>query len=202
MADRITLTGLSVFGRHGVFDHEKRDGQTFLVDISVWLDLSPAAATDDLTRTVHYGELAELAAGIVGGPSRDLIESVAGEIANAVLGNFPVSAVEVTIHKPAAPIPLTFADVSVTSDSTAGMTRAVLSLGSNIGDRTRHLQTAVAALGRTVRAVSSIYRTPPWGGVEQDDFYNIVVIVEDGVDGSAHWLQHCRRWSKQPAGSG
>jgi 2-amino-4-hydroxy-6-hydroxymethyldihydropteridine diphosphokinase len=72
------------------------------------------------------------------------------------------------------------------------MTRAVLSIGSNIGDRTAYLQTAVAALGRTVRAVSSIYRTPPWGGVEQDDFYNIVVIVEDGEDGSAQWLRRCR----------
>jgi dihydroneopterin aldolase len=121
MADRITLTGLSVFGYHGVFEHEKRDGQTFLVDISVWLDLSLAAATDDLTKTVHYGELAELAAGIVGGPSRDLIESVAGEIANAVLSAFPVSAVDVTIHKPGAPIPLTFADVSVTIRRSAGL---------------------------------------------------------------------------------
>lgn len=121
MTDRITLTGLSVFGYHGVFDHEKRDGQTFVVDISVWLDLWRAAATDDLTATVHYGELAELAAGIVAGPSRDLIESVAGAIADAVLASFPVSAVEVTIHKPAAPIPLSFADVSVTISRSAGL---------------------------------------------------------------------------------
>lgn len=121
MTDRITLTGLSVFGYHGVFDHEKRDGQTFVVDISVWLDLWRAAATDDLTATVHYGKLAELAAGIVAGPSRDLIESVAGAIADAVLASFPVSAVEVTIHKPAAPIPLSFADVSVTISRSAGL---------------------------------------------------------------------------------
>jgi dihydroneopterin aldolase len=100
MADRITLTGLAVFGHHGVFDHEKRDGQTFLVDITLWLDLSEAAATDDLRTTVHYGELAELAAGVVAGPSRDLIEAVAGEIADTVM--------------PSAPIPRTFADVSVT----------------------------------------------------------------------------------------
>jgi 2-amino-4-hydroxy-6-hydroxymethyldihydropteridine diphosphokinase len=68
------------------------------------------------------------------------------------------------------------------------MSRAVLSLGSNVGDRTGHLQTAVRSLGRLVRAVSSIYRTPPWGGVEQADFYNIVVIAEDdGVDPLAWW---------------
>jgi len=114
VADRITLTGLQVFGHHGVFDHEKRDGQTFLVDITLWLELTDAARTDDLTRTVHYGELAELAAGIVAGPPRDLIEAVAGEIAGEVMRRYPAHAVEVTIHKPSAPIPLTFADVSVT----------------------------------------------------------------------------------------
>jgi dihydroneopterin aldolase len=114
MADRITLTGLEVFGHHGVFEHEKRDGQNFVVDITIWLDLHPAADTDDLTKTVHYGELAQVAAGIIAGPAKDLIEAVAGEIAEAVLTGFPVESVEVTIHKPAAPIPLTFADVSVT----------------------------------------------------------------------------------------
>ena len=61
---------------------------------------------------MHYGELAELAAGIVAGPPRDLIEAVAGEIADAVMTDYPVHAVEVTVHKPSAPIPLTFADVA------------------------------------------------------------------------------------------
>ena len=114
MADRITLTGLTVFGHHGVYEHEKRDGQDFVVDVTVWLELAAAAATDDLSRTVHYGELAQLVAGIVAGPPRDLIEAVAGEIAAAVLAGFPVAAVEITVHKPAAPIPLSFRDVSVT----------------------------------------------------------------------------------------
>jgi dihydroneopterin aldolase len=97
-----------------VFEHERRDGQDFVTDVTLWLDLAAAAASDDLTRTVHYGELAELAAGIVGGPPRNLIETVATEIADAVMTRYPVHAVEVTIHKPAAPIPLDFADVSVT----------------------------------------------------------------------------------------
>jgi dihydroneopterin aldolase len=114
MSDRITLTGLRVFGRHGVFEHEKRDGQDFVVDIVVWLDLSAAAKTDDLTQTLHYGELAQLAAGIVGGEPYDLIESVAGKIADEVLLDERLSAVEVTVHKPSAPIPLTFDDVAVT----------------------------------------------------------------------------------------
>ena len=114
MADRITLTGLKVRGNHGVFDHEKRDGQDFLVDITVWIDLGEAAANDDLRKTLHYGELAERAAAIMGGPSRDLIETVAAEIADDVMSDERAHAAEVTIHKPSAPIPLTFADVAVT----------------------------------------------------------------------------------------
>jgi dihydroneopterin aldolase len=114
MSDRITLTGLRVRGHHGVFEHEKRDGQDFLVDVTVWLDLAPAAASDDLTQTVHYGELAERVAGIVAGEPRDLIETVAGDIAEEVLTDERVRDVEVTVHKPSAPIPLSFQDVAVT----------------------------------------------------------------------------------------
>lgn len=115
MADRITLTGLRVRGHHGVFDHEKREGQDFVVDVTVWLELTRAAATDNLPDTVDYGALAARAAKIVGGPPRDLIETVATEVADDIIGwDTRLHAVEVTIHKPDAPIPLTFADVAVT----------------------------------------------------------------------------------------
>ncbi|SDN34107.1 dihydroneopterin aldolase [Allokutzneria albata] len=114
MTDRITLTGLRVRGHHGVFDHEKRDGQEFVVDITVWIDLDRAAETDDLRHTLHYGVLAERAAEIVGGKAYDLIESVAGRVADDVMMDERVHAAEVTIHKPNAPIPLEFADVAVT----------------------------------------------------------------------------------------
>jgi len=72
------------------------------------------------------------------------------------------------------------------------MSRAVLSLGSNMGDRTAHLQAAVASLGRAVRAVSAIYRTPPWGGVDQQDFYNIAVIGEDDSVDAHGWWRLCQ----------
>lgn len=114
MTDRITLTGLRVRGHHGVYAHEKRDGQNFLVDVTAWLDLTRAAETDDVTETLHYGELAEHVAEIVAGPARDLIETVAAEVADHVMQDERVHAVEVTIHKPQAPIPLPFADVAVT----------------------------------------------------------------------------------------
>jgi 7,8-dihydroneopterin aldolase/epimerase/oxygenase len=113
MADRIELRGLAVRGNHGVFDHERRDGQDFLVDITVWIDLADAAASDQLSDTYDYGVLAQRAAGIVGGPARNLIETVAAEIAEDVMTDERVHAVEVVVHKPQAPIPLTFADVAV-----------------------------------------------------------------------------------------
>lgn len=113
MADRIELRGLAVRGNHGVFDHERRDGQDFVIDITVWMDLDTAAATDDLADTLDYGQLAQRAADIVTGPPRNLIETVAGEIADGVMSDERVHAVEVVVHKPAAPIPLDFADVAV-----------------------------------------------------------------------------------------
>ncbi len=111
--DRIELRGLRVFGYHGVFEHERRDGQEFVVDLTVWTDIAEAAATDDLDRTVDYGALAELAVTIVQGPPRNLIETVAAEIAGRVRAVPGVADVEVVLHKPSAPIPHSFADVRV-----------------------------------------------------------------------------------------
>ncbi|WP_072686835.1 dihydroneopterin aldolase [Rhodococcus marinonascens] len=115
MSDRIELRGLRVRGNHGVFDYEKRDGQDFLVDITVWMDLAPAADSDYLEDTLDYGGLAERAAAIIAGPPRDLIETVAAEIADGVMTDPRVERTEVVLHKPSAPIPLTFADVAVVS---------------------------------------------------------------------------------------
>lgn len=113
MADRIELRGLVVRGNHGVFEHERRDGQEFVVDITVWIDLAAAAASDCLDDTFDYGVLAQRAAAIVAGPARNLIETVSGEIADDVMTDGRVHAVEVVVHKPDAPIPLTFRDVAV-----------------------------------------------------------------------------------------
>lgn len=113
MADRIELRGLTVRGFHGVFEHERRDGQDFVIDLTVWVDLAVAAASDDLADTLDYGALAQRAAGIVAGPPRNLIETVSAEIAEDVMTDPRVHAVEVVVHKPSAPIPLTFHDVAV-----------------------------------------------------------------------------------------
>ncbi len=112
--DHITLTGLRVRGRHGVLPAERELGQEFVVDAVIWLDLTPAAQGDDVALTVHYGELAETLAGIVGGEPVDLIETLACRLADACLAHDPVTRARITVHKPAAPIPLAFADVAVT----------------------------------------------------------------------------------------
>lgn len=121
MADRIELRGLRVRGTHGVFDHEKRDGQDFLVDLVLWTDFTAAAASDDLADTVDYGALALFARDAVAGPSCDLIETVASRIADGVMEMAPdAHAVEVTLHKPQAPIPAEFADVAVVARRSRG----------------------------------------------------------------------------------
>ena len=112
--DGIRLTGLTVFGRHGVYDHEREDGQDFIVDLRLHLSLRAAAASDDVADTVHYGELAERVAAVVAGEPVNLLETLASRIADLVLEDERIHGVEVTVHKPQAPIPLTFADVSVT----------------------------------------------------------------------------------------
>jgi dihydroneopterin aldolase len=114
LLDTVELAGITAKGYHGVFDHERRDGQPFVVDLVLHLDLQPAGTSDDLSRTAHYGEVAELVHGIIGGAPFDLIEALAETIAAAVLGSFPVAAVDVTVHKPKAPIAVPFGDVAVT----------------------------------------------------------------------------------------
>ena len=122
MTDRIELRGLRVRGHHGVFEHERRDGQEFVVDVTVWMDLAPAAASDDLADTLHYGELAERTAAIVAGEPANLIETVGARVADMVMADARALAVEVTLHKPQAPIPLEFADVAVVIRKSRGGT--------------------------------------------------------------------------------
>jgi 7,8-dihydroneopterin aldolase/epimerase/oxygenase len=112
--DRITLRGLRVFGYHGVLDAERRDGQEFVVDAVLWLDTRPAAAADDLTLTANYAALADRLAAIVAGPPVQLIETLAGRLAEAAAAEPLAREVEITVHKPHAPVGHRFQDVSVT----------------------------------------------------------------------------------------
>ncbi|MGE5828767.1 MAG: dihydroneopterin aldolase [Micromonosporaceae bacterium] len=121
--DRIVLSGLRARGVHGVYPAERERAQEFVVDVELELDLAAAAGSDDVVDTLHYGELAEQIVAVVAGPSVNLIETLAGRIAEVCLADGRVHAATVTVHKPAAPIPHEFADVSVTLHRGGGRSR-------------------------------------------------------------------------------
>jgi dihydroneopterin aldolase len=114
MTDRITLRGLRVRGYHGVFEHERRDGQDFVVDVVLSVDTRAAGQSDDLNDTIHYGVLAENLAVDIARDPVDLIEVLAQRLADRCLGDPRVEEVEVTVHKPQAPVSVPVADVAVT----------------------------------------------------------------------------------------
>lgn len=112
----ISLTGLRIRGHHGVLDHERATGQMFLVDLQLTLDIAQAAATDDVDNTVNYADVAATVETIITGTPVNLIETLAVTIADAILTDFArITAVEVTVNKPQAPIPADFANVAVTA---------------------------------------------------------------------------------------
>lgn len=114
MTDELSVLGIECWGHHGVFDHERRDGQRFLVDLTLGVDTTPAAASDDLHDTVDYGSLVGDVVAVVQGEPVDLIETLAQRIADTCLLDPRVEWTRVTVHKPDAPIPTPFADVQLT----------------------------------------------------------------------------------------
>ena len=116
--DELTVTGIECFGHHGVFEHERREGQPFVIDLTLGVDTRPAAASDDVADTVHYGELAERVVAVIEGDPVDLVETLAQRIADAALVHPLVAGARVTVHKPSAPITVPFADVTVSIERT------------------------------------------------------------------------------------
>ena len=112
--DRLAVRGLAIHGHHGVFEHERRDGQEFVIDLVLGVDTRVAARSDDLQDTVDYGTLVDDVRTAVADDPVDLIETLAQRIADVCLRNALVDTVEVTVHKPHAPIQATFEDVALT----------------------------------------------------------------------------------------
>lgn len=107
----IGIHGLRVRGRHGVLDFERRDGQEFVIDLEVQTGVP---AGDELSQTIHYGDLAHGVADIVAGEPVNLIETLAQRIANYALTYPQTESVLVRVHKPQAPVELIFDDITVT----------------------------------------------------------------------------------------
>jgi dihydroneopterin aldolase len=120
MTDELTIAGVECFGHHGVFDFERREGQVFVIDMTLGFDTAPAAASDDLRDTVDYGSLVARVKAAVESDPVDLIETVAQRIATICLLDRRVEWARVTIHKPDAPIDATFRDVALTITRTRG----------------------------------------------------------------------------------
>ena len=112
--DELSVRGIECYGHHGVLEHEKRDGQTFVVDLTLGIDTAPAAATDDLRDTVDYGSLVAAVKHAVEVDPVDLIETLAQRLADVCLRDGRVEWARITVHKPQAPIDATFGDVTLT----------------------------------------------------------------------------------------
>jgi dihydroneopterin aldolase/2-amino-4-hydroxy-6-hydroxymethyldihydropteridine diphosphokinase len=185
MTDRIHLRGVEAFGYHGVLPDEKRDGQPFVVDVVMELDLATAGGSDALDDTVSYAEIAGEVVARVTGPSFDLIERLAEVVADDVLRHRLVDAVTVTVHKPQAPVGHPFSDVAVEVHRTRGVP-VVVALGANLGDARATLESAVRAVaglpGMRVRAVSPLVETDPVGGPEQPAYLNAVLVGDTTLD--------------------
>jgi dihydroneopterin aldolase len=116
MLHKISITGLRVFAHHGVFDFERQNGQDFYIDASIWVDGDKAAYSDDLNHTAHYGDLAKGLVELTKNNPVDLLETLAQRLLDYALnfGGGKVLKAKITVHKPGAPIPYEFEDVSIT----------------------------------------------------------------------------------------
>ncbi|MBM7796000.1 dihydroneopterin aldolase [Pseudoglutamicibacter cumminsii] len=112
--DVITISGISATGFHGVFDHERREGQTFVVDVKVATSFRVSAASDDVSDTLDYGLMSQAVVEEIQGGPHNLIEKLASVIVDRLMRDFAPLAVQVTVHKPQAPISVPFGDVAVT----------------------------------------------------------------------------------------
>jgi len=180
MTDRIVLQGISARGHHGVLDFEKVDGQDFVVEVTLEVDLRRAGHSDTLAHTVNYAEVAADVVSLITGPSLDLIEALADQIARAALLRPLVQAVEVTVHKPQAPVGVPFGDVLVSVERHRDEP-VVIAMGANLGRVQPTLEAAVRALadldGLEIVAVSDLFETDPVGGPDQPVYLNAVVLA-------------------------
>lgn len=179
--DKIYINNLEFIGFHGVFPEEKKLGQKFLVSLELTVDTREAGKTGDLTKSVHYGLVAQDAEKLFLEKSIDLIETCAENIAEMVLKKYElVKEVKVIVKKPWAPLQMHFENVAV--EITRKWHRVYLSLGSNIGNKRKNLLEAIRKIGELenteVVKSSTILETEPFGYLEQDNFLNACLEVK------------------------
>ena len=181
--DRVRLLGVRGTGFHGVFEHERREGQEFVVDVELTVDLAPAGASDDLADTVNYGDIGASVLARIEGEPHDLVETLAELVARDALSHAAVDEVTVTVHKPQAPVGVPFGDVAVEVTRRRDAVPVVVALGANLAHGGSPPEVTLAAavtclgpdIGLDAVAVSGFYDTEPVGGPEQPAYVNAVV---------------------------
>lgn len=198
--DRIELTGIRAWGHHGVLAEETALGQEFVADVTLHLSTAPAGTADALARTVNYAEVAHAVHEELRGGPHALVETLAERIAARVLGGtaHPLARrVEVSVHKPAAPVGLPVGGVAVHIARDAAPVSAVLALGTNLGDRGQHLLDALALLEETdgiaVEWTSPVLETAPVGGPDGQGAYLNAVLGVRTVLGPFALLEAAQR---------
>ena len=167
--DKIYIRDLEFIGYHGVFEEEKKIGQKFFVSLELTTNLRKAGLNDDITKTTHYGEVAETVKKVFFQKKYDLIETLAEDIAREILLNYPlIRELKLEIKKPWAPVGIPLKDVSV--EITRKWNEVYISLGSNMGNKKENLEKAIKE--------SKIIETEPFGYKEQDDFLNSCIGVK------------------------
>lgn len=173
--DQIKITDLEVFANHGVFPEENKLGQKFLVSAVLYTDTRKAGKTDDLTASIHYGEVSAFITKYMKEHTYQLLERVAETLAEEMLKSISgLCKIDLEIKKPWAPVGLPLKTVSVKISREWHTT--YIALGSNIGDSATYLNEAVEKIGQiptcTVEKVSSYLVTEPYGVTDQPDFLN------------------------------
>lgn len=179
--DKIYIKNLELFGNHGVFKEEKKLGQKFILSMELFLNTSEAGKTDDLSKTVHYGELIHDIEKVFKKNSYDLIEKAAEEVALYILKSYDlINKARIILKKPFAPIGMPVEYVSV--DITRQWHTAYISMGSNIGDKLKYIEDAKKLIRDNIyckiNKEAKIYETDPVGYEEQDKFINTAIEVK------------------------
>lgn len=176
--DKIEIKNLEIFANHGVFPEENILGQKFVISATLYTDTRKAGLTDELTASIHYGEVSHMITKFTKEHTYKLLEALAENLCQMLLQELPLlKMITLRVEKPWAPVGLPLETVAV--ETTRGWHTAYVAFGSNLGDKKKFLDDGIQGLRTTpsceVEAVSEYLVTEPYGGVEQDEFLNGVL---------------------------
>ena len=176
--DKIEIKNLEIFANHGVFPEENVLGQKFVVSATLYTDTRKAGLTDELTSSIHYGEVSHMITKFTTEHTYYLREALAVNLCQMLLSELPLlEMVTLRVEKPWAPVGLPLDTVAV--EITRRWHTAYVAFGSNLGNKKKFLDDGIQGLKDTpfckVESVSEYLVTEPYGGVEQDEFLNGVL---------------------------